>query len=98
MSVFANEDGGVKSWVTYGVVTIAVLAGVYFVRAAWNKGNEAEKSAILCPKCGYTSTEPLKIGDVPPMKCPKCGQQSLYPAFLCSKCGAPNVWNQNLGL
>lgn len=97
MSILANEDGGVKPWVTYGVVLIAVLVGGYFVRGAWNAGSHPEKAAMLCVKCGYTRADELQVGDIPPLKCPKCDQQSLYPAFPCTKCGTPNVWNENLG-
>src|SRR5262245_3118913 len=100
MSVFANEDGGVKSWVTYSLVTVAVLVGVYFVRAAWNKGDTPTDIALLCVNktCGYTTSRVMEVGEAPPLKCPKCGKDSVYPAIKCPKCGAANVWNADLGI
>jgi hypothetical protein len=98
MSVFADETGAVKSWVTYSVVALVILVGGYFVRDAWNKGSHPDKAAMLCVKCGYTKTRELQVGASSPAKCPKCGNESLYAAFPCYKCRAPNVWNQDLGL
>ena len=100
MSLLANEDGGVKPWVTYGLVALAIFAGAYFVRAAWTKSDRPNDIGLLCitSGCGYNDSRLLEIGESVPLKCPKCGKASVYATVNCPKCRTPNVWNVDRGL
>ena len=98
MSLLSDDNGGVKPWVTYGVVAVVILVGGYFVHAAWVKADRPADAKLLCVECGYSTIRELEIGEAPPLKCPKCGKQSVYPAIKCPKCGTPNVWNADRGL
>jgi hypothetical protein len=97
MSVFTDDSGGVRPWVTYTAIAAVLLVGGYFVYGAWTKNDRALEARLMCYSCEYTSSKELKVGEVYPQPCPKCEKQTFVPALNCSKCGAPNVWNEDRG-
>ncbi len=98
MSVFTDDDGGVKPWVTYAIIGIAIFAGGYFVYGAWRKSGSPTNVNLMCYSCEYVSDRELTIGETFPAKCPKCDKDTFVPAFRCPQCQTPNVWNEDRGL
>ena len=101
MGVFTDEDGGgVKPWVTYAVIGIAVFIGGYFVYGAWTKGDRPNTVTLMCSTkgCGYTRAEALQVGETLPLKCPKCGKDTVVVAYRCPDCKTPVILNEEIGL
>jgi uncharacterized OB-fold protein len=96
----AKEEGGVPPWVKHAIIAIAVIAGGYFIYAAWRSSDRQLEATLMCSTqgCGYLRTEALQVGEMLPARCPKCGKDSLLPAFNCPKCKTVNIWNENRGL
>jgi hypothetical protein len=98
--LFASKEGGVKPWVTYAILAIAVIVGGYFLYNAWAGTDRPLPAVWLCanPNCGYTERRVIEPGAESPQECPKCHQKTLWIAFRCHKCGNPLIWNENRGL
>ncbi len=98
--VFMYDEGGVKPWVTYAVIALAVIVGGYFVYGAWTQGEKPQDVTMKCATagCGYATSLRPAIGTAIPGKCPKCGRESVFVAHFCPKCKEPVVLNENLGL
>ncbi len=52
-------------------------------------GNEVEKTAAFCNKCGYNMKEVIAQanGGVTPNVCPECGNEYSEGAKFCNSCG-----------
>ncbi len=99
-NMFTYDDGGVKPWVKYAALVIAVGAGGYFVYTGWSSEDASQEVTMMCltEGCDYKTSRPLEFGEVLPAKCPKCGKNSLVPAFTCKGCGKPLILNEDRGL
>lgn len=96
-NIFTNEGGGVKPWVVWGILALAIVTGSYFIYGAWNGSNEL-KATLMCSECGNIRTEALAVGEMLPATCSKCGKNAMLPAFHCPSCKTVNIWNENRGL
>ena len=98
--LFASDGGNLKSGVAYAILAIAVACGGYFVYATWTSGDRPLVSTVMCANasCKHVDQRAQEVGEDWPQKCPKCVQQTLFVAFNCRKCAAPNIWNENRGL
>jgi DNA-directed RNA polymerase subunit RPC12/RpoP len=97
--LFLLPDGGVKPWVTYAVLTLAVVEGGYFVYAAWTAEDKPTAGTWICmtPSCGRSVRRGPQLGENMPAKCPKCGNESLVPAYSCPGCKTPLALNEYRG-
>jgi hypothetical protein len=95
-----QDGGGVPPWIKYAIIAVAVVAGGYFVYAAWTKSDQPAAATLMCldAKCNKSVERVLEVGEDWPQTCPKCGQKTLVPAVLCKKCKAPLILNENRGL
>ncbi len=96
---FFDEDGGLRSYVPWGLIGLALLIGGYYAYATWTRDSQTHDVAMMCATtgCSYEREETLQVGEILPIQCPKCGKKSVVPSFKC-KCGTSNVWNEDRGL
>lgn len=92
-----DDNGGVKPWVTYTIIGLAVFLGGYFVYAKWTGFDKPHAVSMMCTTqgCGYQSTERLSVDSS--LHCPKCDKDSLVVAHLCPQCKTPVILNESIG-
>jgi hypothetical protein len=97
--VAVQEQAGLKPWVSYTIIGVAVLVSVVTAYRLWTRGNQ-DPIAMMCVTegCKYTTSVAPRPGDPSILTCPKCGKESVTPAIYCPKCGTPTVWNESRGL
>lgn len=95
-----DDEGGLRPWVTYAAITLAVFAGGYFLYGAWKGEGPSYEVTLKCmtDDCGYERTRPLEVGESIPLHCSKCDGDSVVPCYKCSGCGTPVILNESRGL
>ncbi len=95
-----DDTGGLRPWVTYTTVGLAVLVGGYLVYGAWFGSDGPSAITLKCMEegCDYERTRPLQLGESLPLKCPDCDKQSVVTTRACPNCKTAVILNEDRGL